>query len=392
MADDDLTLDAKDLLDIFGAEDAPDSGKDLSKAIEDLFSDDDGGGKGETLSLEGLAEAPELPEAPPAPAPVEEAPLVEDRKGMTEEEWRASPEYEEFKKQVIARHLRKKAEEESARRAAEEQAAEASRLQAEAEQQASLAAAAAEAEKRKQELVDKYKAAKAATIANRAQAIIHEQEAQVAGAADAEKDKEAKFKDYLAGLKEKMAQGGMPKLALSMKVPGAPAPSASSSGLDLHVERCKQLAAMFELTREEMIRTVGEKIGKKSAQTMMKKTLAKVAKAHLDVFGRAAVTSKNELREDGALDMDKLTRAFYGVPAEQRVAKLQKAMYELIEMRFIAVELGLGARTKGFVIGKTLDALDKAFKKAAYDPAVVKWYQNEVVPSTALSEGEEDSY
>lgn len=386
MGDDDLLLDSKDLLDIFGSDDGG-GGEDLSKSIEDLFLSDDEEGKGGAFSLEGIAEAPPLPEeaapAPPAPEPELSEP---DRKGMTEEEWRNSAEYADFKKQVIARHLKKKADEEAAKAAAAEQA----RAEEERAREEVASKAAEEAEKRKQELVDKYKAAKAATIANRAAAMINEQEHAEASAAGAEADKEAKFKNYLADLKAKMGKGGMP--AMAMKVPGAPAPSAASSGLDLNVERCKHLAAMFEETREELLRQVSEKIPKKSAQTMMKKTLAKVAKLHLDIYGRAAVNSKNELREDGALDQERLSRAFYAVPADKRLVTLQKALYELIEMRFIAVELGLGARTKGFVIGKTLDALDRNFKKKGYDAAMIKWYQNDVIPSTALSEGEEDSY
>ena len=101
MADDDLLLDSKDLLDIFGAEEDKDSGADLTKSLEDLFFSDEEEKGGTTLALEGIAEAPELPSAAPAPAITEspasaiaeEDPLVEDRKGMTEEEWRASPEY-----------------------------------------------------------------------------------------------------------------------------------------------------------------------------------------------------------------------------------------------------------------------------------------------------------
>jgi hypothetical protein len=389
MADDDLLLDSKDLLDIFGSDDEK-GGEDLSKSIEDLFfSDDDEGGT--SLSMDGVAEAPALPDEPRpraalAPAAPEPELAEPDRKGMTEEEWRQSAEYADFKRQVIERHLKKKADEVAAQKAAEEEAVR----EAERRKEAESAKAAEEAERRKQELVDKYKAAKAATIANRAAAMISEQEQSEQNAAGAEADKEAKFKDYLAGLKAKMAQGGLPQMA--MKVPGAPAPSAAAAGMDLTVERCKALAAMFEETREEMLKQVSDKIGKKSAQTMMKKTLAKVAKQHLDIFGRAAVNSKNELREDGALDQERLSRAFYAVPADKRVATLQKAMYELIEMRFIAVELGLGARTKGFVVGKTLDALDRSFKKKGYDPAMLKWYQNDVIPSTALSEGEEDTY
>jgi hypothetical protein len=386
MPDDDLLLDAKDLLDIFGTDDGGESGGDLSKSINDLFFSDDEG-EGGSLSLAGVAEAPALPQEVPVPAPLPEPELVEpDRKGMTEEAWRASTEYSDFKRQVIERHLKKKADEELAQKELAQKALE--EEQRKKDEEAQLAAQ--EQEKRKQELVDKYKAAKAATIASRAQALISEQEQASNLAAGAEADKEAKFKNYLADLKSKMAAGGLPKMA--MKVPGAPAPTAAASGLDLNVERCKQLVAMFEETREEMLRQTAEKIGKKAAQTMMKKTLAKVAKLHLDIFGRAAVTSKNELREDGTLDQERLTRAFYAVPADKRVETLQKAMYELIEMRFIAVELGLGARTKGFVVAKTLDALDKNFKKKGYDHALVTWYQNDVIPSTALSEGEEDTY
>ncbi len=374
MADDEIQLDAKDLLDIFGADDDK-PGEDLTKSIEDLFFSGDGEeGEGEKLSLEGVAEAPELP--PPA----EEPPLVEpDRKGMTEEQWRTSQEYADFKQQVIARHLKKKADEEAAKKAAEERAAEELRQHA-AEDEA----------KRKQDLLEKYKAAKAATVASRVQAVLNEQEAAEKASHDSEKEKSDKFKNYLADLKGKMGKEGLPKLAMAR--PGAPLSSGSAAGLVLDVEKCKQLAAMFETTRSELLAQVAEKIGKKPANALMKKTLAKVAKAHLDIYGRAAVNPKNELREDGALDVEKLSRAFYAVPEAARVAKLQKALYELIEMRFIGVELGLGARTKGFVVSKALDGMEKNFKKNAYDAALVKWYQADVVPSTALSEGEEDSY
>lgn len=363
MADDDLLLDSKDLLDIFGAEDSKDSGADLTKSLEDLFFSDEEEG-GATLSLEGLSEAPELPQLG-APKVIEEAPLVEDRKGMAEEEWRASPEYAEFKKQVIARHLRKKAGEDAARRKREEEVLETAK-QKEVEEEA----------RRKAELVEKYKQAKAATIAQRAQAIL------------SEADKEATFKDHLALLKEKVAQGASLKIAMT------PPPESSIAAVDLEldVDKCKQLAAMFEETREVLLVQVGEKIGVKSARIMMKKTLAKIAKQHLEIFGRAAVNSKNELREDGALDIERLARSFYAVPADKRVSNLRKALYELLEMRFIAIELGLGARTKGFVVGRTLDFLEKSFAKKGYDLKLVEWFSSDVVPATALSEGEEDTY
>ena len=119
MGDDDLLLDSKDLLDIFGSDDSG-GGEDLSKSIEDLFLSDDEDEKGGAFSLEGIAEAPPLPvEAPPAPEPELSEP---DRKGMTEEEWRNSAEYADFKKQVIARHLKKKADEEASKVAAVEHA------------------------------------------------------------------------------------------------------------------------------------------------------------------------------------------------------------------------------------------------------------------------------
>ena len=376
MADDDLLLDSKDLLDMFGAEDSKDSGADLTKSLEDLFFSDEEEG-GVPLVLEGVSEAPELPQAQPAPKAVEDEPLVEDRKGMTEQEWRASPEYEEFKKQVIARHLRKKAEEDAAKRQAEEKAKEDAQKK-EIEEEA----------RRKADLVEKYKLAKAATIAQRAQAILSEADQAAEVTASAESDKESKFKEYLASLKGKMAQGAGLKLAVIR--PSEPSPANANFELDW--EKCRQLAAMFEETRAELLSQVGEKTGVKSARTMMKKTLAKIAKQHLEIFGRAAVNSKNELREDGALDLERLARAFYSVPADKRVGVLRKALYELMEMRFIAIELGLGARTKGFVVGRTLDALEKSFSKKGYDAALLKWYRSDVIPSTALSEGEEDSY
>jgi hypothetical protein len=422
MGDDDLLLDASDLADIFGADDAK-AGDDLAKSIEDLFLSDEDEDEAPAAASTAHAPAPvQEPPAPPArpapppplptpePEPVDEPePEEPDRQGMTEEEWRASPEYSEFKKQVIARHLRKKAAADLARRAAEEKArldaleaqeqlrraaaAEAVAAQQQAAEAAAKAQAAAkaEAEARRQELLDKYKAAKAATIAQRAQAIVTAHDQAEAGAGAAEADKEAKLKAYLAELKAKVATGGMPALSLQAKAL-APQLSEAGRGLSLDVAACKALASMFEETRVEMLKHVSDAIGKKPAQAMMKKTLAKVAKLHLDVFGRAAVDAKNELRVDGALDEERLARALYALPEAQRLEKVQKAFYELTEMRFIACELGLGHSQKAVIVSRTLHALEASFPKRAHAPALTTWYFNEAVPSTSLADGDEPGF
>jgi hypothetical protein len=406
MSDDDLLLDASDLADIFGVEDEAKSGEDLAKSIEDLFfSDEPDEPEAEVSDADfekvfAAAAAPSAPAAPrpapaPAPAPVhvEDEPEVAepDRGGLTEEEWRASPAYSEFKKQVIARHLRQKALNEAKAQAAHlaeikaaEEAAEQAKSQADAN-------AHAEAEKRKQEMLDKYKAAKAATIAQKAQAMVQGQTDAANQSSAEEQDKAAKLKSYLADLKAKVAAGGMPQLAMSAKHV-APKASGDHAGLDIDVVKAKALAGMFEETRSELLKHVSDTIGKKPAQAMMKKTLAKVAKQHLDVYGRAAVDPKNELRVDGALDEDKLARAVYGLPAESRVEKTQKAFYELIEMRFIAVELGLGHRAKAAILTKTLNALESSFAKKGHPADLVKWYMGDVIPSTSLADSDDPNY
>jgi hypothetical protein len=417
MADDDLLLDASDLADIFG--DADDGGgEDLAKSIEDLFlsdpSDEDADAPSsgaalpsgeadpsdDTLAAFARQMAAEEPKAAPAPVEAFDEPeLAEpDRGGMTEEEWRASAQYSEFKKQVIARHLRKKAAEEAARQRAEAEAAQAA--QAAAQQAAAAAqarsaeqeaAAKADAERKKQELLEKYKAAKAGAIAQRAQAMVQAADAAGSAAQAADAEKAAKLKEHLAALKAKMAAGGLPPLTLQAKAL-APKLSEASQGLDLDVVKAKALAAMFEETRTEMLKHVSDSIGKKPAQAMMKKTLAKVAKLHLDVYGRAAIDSKNELRVDGALDEERLTRAIYGLPAAERLAKVQKAFYELIEMRFIAVELGLGHKAQATIVSKTLHALEDSFKRKGYAGDLVKWYFDDVIPSTALADSDDGGY
>ena len=390
MADDDLLLDAADLADIFGDSEAK-AGDDFAKTIEDLFlSDDDAdasAGLGAALQAREAAQA--APAAAPAAPPAEEEPEPSepDRGGMTEEEWRASPQYADFKKQVIARHLRRKAAEEAARQAAElkalrEEAAAGARAKAEAE-----ARAKEQEDRRKRELLEKYKAAKAATIAQRAQAMVQAQDHAEGVEKAAEAEKAEKLKGYLADLKAKVAAGGMPPLSLQSKSL-APKLSAASHGLQLDVVKAKTLASMFEETRTEMFRHLGDAIGRKPAQAMMKKTLAKVAKIHLDIFGRAAVDAKNELRVDGQLDEDRLARAVYAVPEAQRLAKVQKAFFELIEMRFIACELGLGQSTKDRIVTRTLHALEESFAKKAHPADLVKWYFDDVVPSTTMADSD----
>jgi hypothetical protein len=429
VADDDLLLDASDLADIFGVDDAK-AGDDLAKSIEDLFLSDDGDDDEAAESAAvatAVAAPPRPPVAPPpppaaaprSPEPVHSSPLDEgeeepelvepDRGGMTEEEWRGSSEYTEFKKQVIARHLRKKAAEDLARRAAEERAklqeleqAEQARQEAVAQahqaeeaaaqaHQAEEAAAKAEAEKRRQEALDKYKAAKAATIAQRAQALVQAQDNAEAADSAAEAEKAAKLKGYLAELKTKVAAGGLPPMNLQAKL-AAPQLSAAGKGMAMDVAACKALAAMFEETRVEMLKHVSDAIGKKPAQAMMKKTLAKVAKLHLDVFGRAAVDGKNELRVDGGLDEERLSRALYALPEGLRQEKVQKAFFELTEMRFIACELGLGHRQKAVIVSRTLNALETSFARKGHAKGLVDWYFTEAVPSTSLADGDDPAY
>jgi hypothetical protein len=396
MADDDLLLDASDLADIFGVEDDAKGGDDLAKSIEDLFLSDDPDDEDDPAELAAFArEAAAEPAYSPAVAEPEPEPEPEvaepDRKGMTEEEWRTSAEYTEFKRQVIARHLRQKALEETRKVVAQAQALRDAENAAQQQAAEAQAHAAADAEKRKQELLDKYKAAKAATIAQRAQAMVDGQ-TQAGEAASAEEQAKAdKLKGYLADLKAKVASGGLPQLSLTAKHI-APKLSESSQGLDIDVMKAKALANMFEETRTELLKHVGDAIGKKPAQAMMKKTLAKVAKQYLDIYGRAAVDPKNELRVDGQLDEDKLARAVYGVPAAERLEKVQKAFYELIEMRFIAVELGLGHRQKAAILTKTLNALENSFKKKNHPADLVKWYMGDVVPSTSLADSDDPGY
>jgi hypothetical protein len=400
MSDDDLLLDASDLADIFGAEDDGKAGEDFAKSIEDLFLSDEPEESAEDAEMRAFMAAPEAshPLVRSAPAAVAEPePEIEpevqepDRGGMTEEQWRASAEYAEFKRQVIARHLRQKALEAAKAQAAQVQAIKDAEEAAKNQAAQADAAAHAEAEKRKQDLLDKYKAAKAATIAQRAQAIVDGQTHAADQASADDQAKADKLKGYLADLKAKVASGGMPQLSLNAKHI-APKLSEAAHGLDLDVMKAKALANMFEETRIELLKHVGDAIGKKPAQAMMKKTLAKVAKGHLDIFGRAAVDPKNELRVDGQLDEEKLARAVYAVPAPQRLEKVQKAFYELIEMRFIAVELGLGHRTKATVLSKTLNALEASFKKKGHPEDLVKWYMGDVIPSTSLADNDDPGY
>ncbi len=389
MADDDLLLDAGDLADIFGAdESAEDSSADLAKSIEDLFFSDDDDAAEPAESMTAVLEK-EVP-VPTATVVEEEPELVEpDQGARSEEEWRGSSEYQEFKKQVIGRHLKKKALEELKRKA---EAAAPIAPQAPVAALDDSAKAGDEAERRKQELLDKYKAAKTAAIAQRVQAIVQEQDNVNSASASAEQDKEARFKNYLQELKGKMAAGGAaPQMALNASRL-APQLSDAHKGLDLDVVKCKALASMFEETRMEMLKHVSDAIGKKPAQAMMKKTLAKLAKAHLDVLARAAVDAKNELRVDGTLDEERLSRAIYALPEASRLAKAQKAMYELNEMRFIAIELGLGTRQKAVIVSKTLDGLEKTFAKKAYPASLAKWYMDDVIPSSNLADSDEPGY
>ncbi len=348
MSDDDLLLDASDLADIFGAEDEA-AGAELTQGLEDLMFGD------ERKPARAAAPKP-APRALPKPPPVpvhEPEPVEPDRGGMSEEEWRNSSEYGEFKRQVIARHLRQKALQEVQAQEAQAHAIK----EAEEAAQRQAVQARAEAEKRKQELLDKYKAAKAATIAQRAQAMV-----------------------------ESPPPGAVP--APQATTPAIPA----GGGLVLDAAQAKVLAGMFEQTRTELLKHLADSIDKKAAQAIMKKTLAKVGKEYLDVFGRAAVDPKNELRVDGQLDEEKLARAILALPGESRSDRVHRAMHDLLEMRFIAIEVALGNGPKAAILSKTLNILEDSFKGKGVPPELARWYMSEVIPSTSLADSDDSNY
>ncbi len=55
-------------------------------------------------------------------------------------------------------------------------------------------------------------------------------------------------------------------------------------------------------------------------------------------------------------------------------------MHDLMEMRFIAIEVALGHGTKATILSKTLEFLEASFKAKGYFPDLVRWYISDVIP------------
>ncbi len=391
MGEDDILLNADDLLDIFGAADDKAGSKEgLGDFLQDIFfggGQDSPGEDGGPVAAKPPVEAAAGPAAPsPALDPAS---------------------YEEFKRRVIERHEMKQAEEArqavqgappaaldgdeerrremAARYEAQRRALEAE--EAQARQREEDGAGDKDKEARIQAMVEKYKKAKEQAQAAQAGASMGPGTGLAEALDDGEKERH--FREYLQSVKARMASGGMPRLQHAR--PAAQAPE-SAPGPALDIPACQALARMFEETRLELTRRVADKIGTKAARSLMMKTLEKILKAQAQVFNRAAQDFRGQLRADGALDEERLARNLHALPQEGRAEAAQRALHDLMEMRFIAIELGLGVRAKGFLISQTLQAIEAAFEKKGYPPELVKWYLAEVVPSTNLSDGDEETY
>jgi hypothetical protein len=329
-----LSLGMDDLMEIFGmAEDKPEA-QGLDAVLEDMIL-----APGDSSAV--------LPSALPsgeAASPV--APAIESP-GL------GIHDYDAFKRSVIERYEREKADDET-RRFAKQQTQAAAAQQQEAIARYDAQRAALEGENRRAELLEKYKQAKeAAKTAQANQAAVAALEA-----------------------------------VKTAPQPQAPAQKAEQAGFGLDLPRCLALASMVELTREELSKHLAEKIGAKAAKIMMAKTLEKACALYPKIYNRGGRDPKGQVRPDGSLDADLLARSFYATLEQERVQHVGQALHDLLEIRFIAMEVGLGVGPKGAMVSQTLHALEQHFAKQKISQDLIHWYFSDVIPSTVVQDGD----
>lgn len=368
------------------------------------------------------------PPAPPKPAPSPTAVSAEDDLSLSNDELAILEAYEKQKQEKRAREAEaQRKKEEEARRILEEY----ERAQKEAQEKESRARAEAEAKRQKEleelkrkdefkldaermaeeerKIIEEFereaaaqkqaqeaeRKAKEASAQAELQRLAEQQQAEASKRAVEEEAKDAELQaqaqavskkdsrllELLAKAQNDLKSNGLPPLpGAAPVIPAASAagPSATDVLIDIEQKENEAFCAMLDETRKAMFTFLAPLIGIKASNNMLNKSVEKARTKAPVVLKDANWKMDGSLREDGSVDPERLLKNAGMIPAGTRVDEYLAGLHELLNIRFKAVEAGLGATTAGEMKNRVL-ACREIIKGKKIDPAWVDLFFSQVV-------------
>jgi hypothetical protein len=324
----------------------------------------------------------------------------EARRRKEEEAQRILEEYERAQKAAAEREARERAEAEAKRRReleelkrkeefkldaarmAEEERriieefereTQAQKQRQEEERRAKEAAAQAEL----QRLAEQQRAEEAKRQAEEAA-----KEAELQAQAEALSKKDSRLLELLAKAQRDLKESALPPLPgtgpISATSSPAPGSKATDILLDIGQKECEAFCEMLDETRKAMFTFLAPLIGIKASTNMLNKSVEKARAKAPVILKDANWRMDGSLREDGSVDPERVLKNTAAIPAGTRVSEFLGGLSELLQIRFKAVELGLGATTAGEMRNRVL-ACRENLKRRGFKDDWIDLFFTEVV-------------
>jgi hypothetical protein len=355
---------------------------------------------GDAVSAPAKAPAVATQTPPPASAPLPSPSVETEADGLSEEERAILEAYEKQKKEKLRK-------EEEARRRKEEEAQrileEYERAQKAAAEREARERAEAEA-KRRRELEELKRKEEfkldAARMAEEERRIIEEferetqaqkqrqeeerraKEAELQAQAEALSKKDSRLLELLAKAQRDLKESALPPLPgtgpISATSSPAPGSKATDILLDIGQKECEAFCEMLDETRKAMFTFLAPLIGIKASTNMLNKSVEKARAKAPVILKDANWRMDGSLREDGSVDPERVLKNTAAIPAGTRVSEFLGGLSELLQIRFKAVELGLGATTAGEMRNRVL-ACRENLKRRGFKDDWIDLFFTEVV-------------
>lgn len=150
------------------------------------------------------------------------------------------------------------------------------------------------------------------------------------------------------------------------------------------------LLSMFEQTQKVFAQLLSKLIKRKPVETMMFRTLEKAIACNSEVLKKANVNQGGKLREDGSLEIPRITANMNALMLEEekRTDKFLTALRQIFDERLIATEIATSIEVKDEIISAIMMQIDRIFDKSNYSQKLKDIFVEHIVPSTTLKPGE----
>jgi len=191
--------------------------------------------------------------------------------------------------------------------------------------------------------------------------------------------------------KAKQARSAAPKIiatAIPKAVPEPQAKTTTPTGeLDYNLEKnVVDIAQAYDEVRKIIYAELMASCGEKACNAMLLKTLEKAAFGNF-VFKNTNWDSEGNLKEDGAIDMERLVRNIRGLGPNVRLkTEMEEGLTGLLFNRLKAIKLGLGNEKYETVKTKILKRIN--IIEAGYRKEIMDAIKNNII-APAIKKGDE---